>query len=59
VVPISASVPVVLEVPIQIAVRDTPLDRTLAQAQTYLERLAAQLGSSLLSGPVPSATPGR
>ncbi|MGH2521825.1 MAG: hypothetical protein ACRDH2_04900 [Anaerolineales bacterium] len=42
-VPISTTVPVVLEVPIQVALSDTAFGTSLAGAQSYLQKLSADL----------------
>ncbi len=44
VVPVSSTVPVELEIVINIPIADTPLGQALAEAETYLRDLAAQLG---------------
>ncbi|MDW8325549.1 MAG: hypothetical protein RMK99_03180 [Anaerolineales bacterium] len=52
-VPISTSVPVELNVPIRIVVADTPLDDSLAEAEAYLKKFAADLGAPALT-PTPA-----
>lgn len=55
-VPISATVPVRFALPVQISLADTPLDAALAQPQSYLDDLAAELRANPLLRPTPTAT---
>lgn len=56
---VSTTVPIHLEVPIQVAVKDTPLAETLGDVKTRLEALALQLDRPLVSlgQGAPVATP--
>ena len=56
---VSTTIPVNLEVPIQVAIKDTPLATTLDDVKARLETLAVQLDRPLLSfgQSTPDATP--
>ena len=47
-VPISTTIPISLDVPVHLALANTALGKSLVSAQTYLEKLAATLQTSLL-----------